>query len=155
MEWENLLKSNSNNSNDILEDIIKMTERQRNRIIDIFKQEINKATSLSSLVRAVEQFGRQPKAAEIFQAGGATIDLNTQLENVADFKKLTLRQPLEFSRSLSYPISLWVDYGDEKIIGNNIPWGMFTRAFGLRDKARSDTIRNDIINLVKKYEKKG
>ena len=91
MEWENLLKSNSNNSNDILEDIIKMTERQRNRIIDIFKQEINKATSLSSLVRAVEQFGRQPKAAEIFQAGGATIDLNTQLENIAEFKKLSMK----------------------------------------------------------------
>ena len=153
MEWENLLKSNSNNSNDILEDIIKMTERQRNRIIDIFKQEIDKARDLSGLIREVEQFGRQPKAAEIFQAGGATIDLNTQLENIADFKKLTLKQPLENSRSLSYPISLWVDYNDEEIIGRNIPWGMFTRAFGLRDKAQSDTIRNDIINLIKKYEK--
>tara|TARA_R100000458_G_C8101074_1_gene127728 strand:+ start:53 stop:577 length:525 start_codon:yes stop_codon:yes gene_type:complete len=151
MEWENLLKSNSNNSSDILEDIIKMTERQRNRIIDIFKQEINKATSLSSLIRAVEQFGRQPKAAEIFQAGGATIDLNTQLENIAEFKKLSLRQPTQIGA-----VELWRSgYFDnpQYKVENHIPFNYFTRAFGLREKAMSDTIKNDIVNLVKKYDK--
>ena len=101
--------------------------------------------------RAVEQFGRQPKAAEIFQAGGATIDLNTQLENIAEFKKLSMRQPTKIGT-----VEMWragyFDKDDTDSIATYIPFNYFTRAFGLRDKARSDTIKNDIINLVKKYD---